>query len=90
MPVPLFKDETRTQNLKSLQIYTDQSQIENVLQPLRELIERENTERGSSSNKIWANQVLNFNPHTFEPNEKILGIPIEKVAFPQPAFEFLP
>lgn len=39
----------------------------------------------SSSNKIWANQSFNFNPSTFAPNEKILGIPIEKVGFPQPA-----
>ena len=85
MSAPLFKEETRAEILKSLQISVDQSQVDTVLQQLRDLINKENTEEVSSSNRIWANQIFNFSPETFAPSEKILGIPIEKVNFPQPA-----
>ena len=87
MSAPLFKDETRAEILRSLQINVDQSQVENVLQQLRDLINKENTDKVSSSNRIWANQILNFNPETFALNENVLGIPVEKVQFPQPACE---
>ena len=85
MSTPLFKNETRAEILKSLQIDVNQSQVETVLQQLRDLINKENTDKVSSSNRIWANQIFDFSPETFAPNEKILGVPIEKVQFPQPA-----
>ena len=81
----LFQKETRDEILKSLQISAENSQVDQVLKQLHELIVNENTDKVSTSNRIWANQMLNFDPSTFSPNEKILGIPIEKVGFPQPA-----
>lgn len=87
MSTPLFEGDTRSEILKSLQISVDPSQVDTVLQQLRDLINKENTEKVSSSNRIWANEKLNFDPSTFSPNEKILGIPVEKVEFPHPACE---
>ncbi|KAK8883619.1 hypothetical protein M9Y10_042714 [Tritrichomonas musculus] len=84
MSTSLFKNETRAEILKSLQIDCNNSENEILLKKLGELITNENTDKVSSSNRIWANQVLNFDPSTFAPNEKILGIAIEKVGFPQP------
>lgn len=81
----LFKDQTRDEILKALQIHNQNLQIDEILQELRSLIRSEKCHNVLSSNRIWANEKLNFDPATFSPNEKILGIPIEKVGFPQPA-----
>lgn len=81
----LFKDETRAEILKALQIHNQNLQVDAILQELRSLIQSEKCHNVLSSNRIWANETLNFDPSTFSPNEKILGIPIEKVGFPQPA-----
>lgn len=80
----LFKNETRAEILKALQIYDQNIQVDAILQELRTLIEKEKSDKVSSSNRIWANETLNFDPSTFSPNKKILGIPIEKTGFPQP------
>lgn len=85
MSTSLFKSQTRAEILESLCITSDGSQIEQVLKQLRTLINKENTDKVSSCNRIWANKDINFNPKTFEPNKKILGIPIEKETFPEPA-----
>ena len=85
MSTSLFTNQTRAEILKSLRINLNESQIEAILGYLHELIYKENTDKVSTSNKIWVNQILNFDPETFTPNQKILQIPIEKVTFPQPA-----
>ena len=84
MSVSLFKAQTRSEILQSLQI--DQSlNDEQVFIELKKLIDGETTSRVCCSNKIWANQNLSFSDETFKPNTEILGIPIQKVTFPQPA-----
>lgn len=85
MSAPIFKDETRAEILRSIQISVEHSQIETVLHQLHELIDDENTNKVSTSNRIWANKKLDFSPETFALNKKILGIPIAKANFPQPA-----
>lgn len=86
MSSPLFQEQTRAEILKSLQISLDYSQnFDTFLHQLHDLIEKENTDKVCSSNRVWANQNLNFNPETFSKNKDILGIPIEAVNFPQPA-----
>lgn len=85
MSTSLFNNQTRAEIIKSLQIPDQGSNIDTLFKQLRELIEKENTDKVSTSNKIWTNNTFNFNPATFAPNEQILGIPIEKVGFPQPA-----
>lgn len=85
MSAPLFQEQTRTEILQSLQIPVEGSQnFDGFLHQLRALIEKENTDKVSTSNRIWANQNLNFNPKTFSLNKDILGIPIETTDFPQP------
>lgn len=86
MSSPLFQEQTRAEILKSLQISLDYSQNFDIfLHQLHDLIEKENTDKVCSSNRVWANQNLNFNPETFSKNKDILGVPIEAVNFPQPA-----
>lgn len=51
----LFKDKTREEILKSLQIHDKDTEVATVLQNLRELIEQEQTDKVSVSNRIWAN-----------------------------------
>lgn len=81
----LFTNQTRNEILKSLQIPNEAKvQIDSFLKQVRELYDKEKTEFVSSSNRVWANGKLNFSPETFAPNSKILGVPIEKVIFPQP------
>ena len=89
MSIPLFKDETRAEILQSLQISIDEDEVDSILNQLRDLINVENTENVFTSNRIWANENLDFNPETFLPNEKILGIPIVKVNFPQPGCDLI-
>lgn len=89
MSIPLFKDETRAEILQSLQISIDEDEIDTVLDQLRDLINFENTKTVFTSNRIWANEKLDFDPKTFLPNEKILGIPITKVNFPQPGCDLI-
>ncbi|KAK8838896.1 hypothetical protein M9Y10_032938 [Tritrichomonas musculus] len=89
MSTPIFQNETRAEILKSLQISSDGAQIEPILQKLHEFIKKEDTDNVSSSNRIWANQSINFNPKTFELNQKVLEIPIDKVSFPQPACDII-
>lgn len=90
MSSPLFLEQTRVEILKSLQISSEISQnFESFLHQLRNLIEKENTDKVSSSNRIWANERLNFSPETFSLNKDILGIPIEKVDFPQPGCDMI-
>lgn len=85
MATSLFKNQTRNEILQSLQIPNGSSlQTDIFLKQLRELIDKENTESVSSSNRVWANDKIKFSPEIFEPNNKILGTPIEKVSFPQP------
>lgn len=48
------------------------------------LLNRSKQIRVSASNRIWANETLNFSPETFAPNEKTSRVPIGKVGFPQP------
>lgn len=89
MSIPLFKDETREEILQSLQISIDEDQIDTILNQLRDLINFENTKTVFTSNRIWANENLDFSSKTFLPNEKILGIPIAKVNFPQPGCDLI-
>lgn len=85
MTTSLFKYQTRDEIYKSLQIPCDSSlQIDNFLKQLKEFLNKEDSESISSSNRVWVNEKLKFNPETFLPNSKILGVPIEKVSFPQP------
>ncbi|OHT03680.1 proteinase inhibitor I4 serpin [Tritrichomonas foetus] len=83
MSTPLFKDQTRTEILKSLQIDESLDDVQ-VLTELKKLIDGEKTERVASSNRIWANQNLDFAEETFKKNSDVLGISIEKTNFPQP------
>ena len=85
MSISLFEKQTRTEILNSLQICSGNLELESFLHQLFDFIDKENTDKVSSSNRIWANQNLNFHPETFAANAKFLGIPIEKVTFPEPA-----
>lgn len=88
MSTSLFTDETRNEIITSLQIQNQDNDVNLLFKKLKELISSENSNKAVSiSNNIWANQRFEFKPSTFEPNQKILGIPIEKVGFPQPACE---
>ena len=84
MSVSLFRDQTRSEILNVLQFPNSKEQIDTFLIQLRELISNEITNNVFSSNRIWVNESFNFEPETFLPNETKLGIPILKVAFPQP------
>ncbi|OHT12403.1 serpin B6-like protein [Tritrichomonas foetus] len=83
MSAPLFKNNTRAEILKSLQIDPSLDDVQ-VLTQLKELIEGEKTDRVASSNRIWANKEFPFSEETFKKNSEILGIDIEKTGFPQP------
>lgn len=84
MSISLFKSQTKSEILKSLQIPEAKFNNDDLFKELRRLIDEENTNSVFVSNHIWVNADLNFDSNTFLPNEQILGIPIEKVSFPQP------
>ena len=83
MAAPLFTSETRLEILKSLQmneLFNDTQ----LLTELKRLISAESTEHFASSNRVWANINFNFDESTFKQHNDILGIPVERVDFPQP------
>lgn len=85
MSLSLFKDETRNEILQSLQIATNEGgDIESFYHTLKQLLQNEVSQYVSTSNRVWANQQLPFQDETFSVNKNILGVPIEKVGFPQP------
>lgn len=85
MSAPLFEKQTRSEILSSLRIHDDQESIEAFLRQLFDFISKENTDKLSSSNNIYANEKLNFRDETFSMNKKFLGVPVKKVTFPEPA-----
>lgn len=88
MSLSLFKDETRNEILESLRIPSGQvGDIASFYPILKELLEKEISKYVSTSNRVWANERLPFSDSTFEVNKNILGVPIEKVGFPQPGCE---
>lgn len=84
MSISLFKSQARTEILKSLQIPESNINNDDLFKELRKFLDEENTRNVLVSNHIWANSDLNFDTNTFLTNNQILGIPIEKVSFPQP------
>lgn len=85
MTASLFKNQSRNEIFQSLQIQPSLSlSVDNFMKQLKEFLNKEKSESLSGSNRVWANEKMKFSPQTFDPNSKILGIPIEKVSFPQP------
>ena len=70
MSAPLFEKQTRSEILSSLRIHDDQESIEAFLRQLFDFISKENTDKLSSSNNIYANEKLNFRDETFSMNKK--------------------
>lgn len=81
MSISLFKNETRDEILKLLQIETEESQVNTIFKKIRKLIKKENTDKVFNTNKILVSNTINYDSKLFDLNENVLKIPIEIIEF---------